>query len=87
MLRLTMRAIALTCLALACSVPLSASPRSLRGMLFVVDPGHGVRYPSGAPLNVGAVGPGGIEESKLTLAIAEDLAAELRGAGARVVLT
>jgi N-acetylmuramoyl-L-alanine amidase len=66
----------------------SAAPHaSLSGKVFVVDPGHGVRYPDGSPLNVGAVGAGGLEESKITLAIAEDLARRLRAAGARVVLT
>jgi N-acetylmuramoyl-L-alanine amidase len=62
-------------------------PRSLAGKLFVVDPGHGVRYPNGSPLNVGAVGSGGIEENKITLAIGEDLTRLLRAAGAKVVLT
>jgi len=65
----------------------TAPHQSLAGKLFVVDPGHGVRYPDGSPLNVGAVGSGGIEEMKLTLAIGEDLARRLRHAGARVVLT
>jgi N-acetylmuramoyl-L-alanine amidase len=72
------------------SAPLAAraAPHaSLAGRLFVVDPGHGVRYPDGSPLNVGAVGAGGLEESKITLAVAEDLARRLRAAGARVVLT
>jgi N-acetylmuramoyl-L-alanine amidase len=65
----------------------AAPHQSLAGKLFVVDPGHGVRYPDGSPLNVGAVGPGGIEELKITLAIGEDLARRLRRAGAGVVLT
>jgi N-acetylmuramoyl-L-alanine amidase len=60
---------------------------ALAGKLFVLDPGHGVRYPDGRPLNVGAVGPGGLEEARVTVAVAEDLAALLRAAGARVVLT
>jgi len=64
-----------------------ASHPSLAGKLFVVDSGHGVRYPDGSPLNVGAVGPDGVAEMKVTLAIAEDLARRLRSAGARVVLT
>ncbi len=59
----------------------------LRGDTFVVDPGHGTRFPDGSPLNVGAVGPSGIEENKVTLAVGEDLAALLRAAGATVVLT
>jgi N-acetylmuramoyl-L-alanine amidase len=60
---------------------------ALAGKLFVLDPGHGVRYPDGRPLNVGAVGPGGVEEARVTVAVAEDLAELLRVAGARVVLT
>lgn len=59
----------------------------LRGAIFVVDPGHGTRYPDGSSLNVGAVGPHGVEEQKVTLAVGEDLATLLRAAGARVVLT
>lgn len=59
----------------------------LAGTLFVVDPGHGVRYPNGDPLNVGAVGAGGIAETAVTLAIGEALARRLRSAGARVALT
>ena len=61
--------------------------RPLSGKTFVVDPGHGVRYPDGNPLNVGAVGPDGIAEAKVTLAVGEDLAHLLRAAGATVVLT
>jgi N-acetylmuramoyl-L-alanine amidase len=75
---------------LLCAASLAANAarhRSLAGKLFVVDSGHGVRYPNGNPLNVGAVGPDGIEEMKVTLAIAEDLARRLRAAGARVVMT
>jgi N-acetylmuramoyl-L-alanine amidase len=60
---------------------------SLAGKIFVVDPGHGTRYPDGSLLNVGAVGPDGVEEQKVVLAVGEDLAARLRAAGARVVLT
>jgi len=59
----------------------------LQGATFVVDPGHGTRFPDGSALNVGAVGHAGVEENKVTLAVAEDLAALLRAAGARVVLT
>jgi N-acetylmuramoyl-L-alanine amidase len=61
--------------------------KSLGGETFVVDPGHGTRYPNGTALNVGAVGPGGVEERRVTLTIGEDLAALLRAAGARVILT
>jgi N-acetylmuramoyl-L-alanine amidase len=70
--------------------PATARPAgapALRGATFVVDPGHGTRYPDGSSLNVGAVGPHGVEEQKVTLAVGEDLAALLRAAGARVVLT
>jgi N-acetylmuramoyl-L-alanine amidase len=61
--------------------------RSLSGRLFVVDPGHGVRTPAGAPLNVGAVGPHGVQEQKVALELGDKVAALLRGAGARVVMT
>lgn len=64
-----------------------SAARSLSGRLFVVDPGHGVRTPSGAPLNVGAVGPHGVEEQNVVLEVGDDVAAFLRGAGARVVMT
>ena len=59
----------------------------LRNRTFVVDPGHGTRYPDGSPLNVGAVGRDGVRENVVTLAVGEDLARLLRAAGARVVLT
>jgi len=59
----------------------------LSGRLFVLDPGHGTRYPDGSPNNVGAVGPSGVLENVVTLAIGEKLGALLRAAGARVVLT
>ena len=60
---------------------------SLRGDIFVVDPGHGTRFADGSPLNVGAVGPSGLQEQVVVLDVGEDLAALLRGAGAKVVLT
>jgi N-acetylmuramoyl-L-alanine amidase len=69
------------------SMPGAAEHHSLAGRLFVVDPGHGVRFPDGSPLNVGAVGPDGVAETTVTLAIGENLARLLRAAGARVVLT
>jgi N-acetylmuramoyl-L-alanine amidase len=53
----------------------------------VLDPGHGARLPDGSALNVGAVGPHGVQEQAVTLAVAESLAALLRSAGAKVVLT
>jgi N-acetylmuramoyl-L-alanine amidase len=65
----------------------AANRTPLANELFVVDPGHGTRYPDGRPLNVGAVGPHGVQERMVTLAVAEDLATLLRSVGARVVLT
>jgi N-acetylmuramoyl-L-alanine amidase len=59
----------------------------LAGLLFVVDPGHGVRYPGGAPLNPGAVARNGVQEQQVVLRVGELLAARLRADGARVVLT
>jgi N-acetylmuramoyl-L-alanine amidase len=73
-------------LGLGRSAAAGAQP-TLRGTIFVLDPGHGTRYPDGSPLNVGAVGPDGIQEAHVTLAVAEDLGQRLRRAGARVVLT
>jgi N-acetylmuramoyl-L-alanine amidase len=67
--------------------PARAGADLFAGETFVVDPGHGTRYPDGRELNVGAVGPHGIEEQIVTLAVGEDLAALLRSAGARVVMT
>ena len=57
------------------------------GDVFVIDPGHGTRYPDGSPNNVGAVGPTGVLENAVTLAVGEKLGALLRAAGARVFLT
>jgi len=67
--------------------PARAGAALFAGETFVLDPGHGTRYPDGRELNVGAVGPHGVQERVVTLAVAEDLAALLRSAGARVVLT
>jgi N-acetylmuramoyl-L-alanine amidase len=66
-----------------------ASGRSLEfvGRTFVLDPGHGTRLPSGAPLNVGAVGAGGVAENVVALQVATRLAQLLRAEGARIVLT
>lgn len=52
----------------------------LAGRFIVLDPGHGGSDP-------GAIGVNGAREKDLTLAIALDLAARLRAAGARVELT
>ena len=73
----------------ACSAlsPAQARGTSLAGETFVLDPGHGTRHADGSPLNVGAVGPGGIEEAKVTLAVGEDLGALVRRAGGKAVLT
>jgi N-acetylmuramoyl-L-alanine amidase len=68
--------------------PATAAPeRSLSGRTFVIDPGHGTRRADGTPLNVGAVGPTGVREANVTLAVGEDLAALVRAHGGRVVLT
>ena len=77
-------------LTLALGIAASGAARaadSLHGTTFVLDPGHGTRYADGSPLNVGAVGPDGIEEQNVVLAVGEKLAALLRGAGAGVTLT
>lgn len=84
--RLTLAAL-IACAALLSASPAAAASRPLAGTTFVVDPGHGTRYPSGAPLNVGAVGPGNVGEAQVVLAVGEDLAGLLRTAGATVVLT
>jgi N-acetylmuramoyl-L-alanine amidase len=60
---------------------------SLAGETFVLDAGHGTRHADGTPLNVGAVGPDGIEEAAVTLAVAEDLRALVERSGGKVVLT
>jgi N-acetylmuramoyl-L-alanine amidase len=65
----------------------AAADAPLAGWLFVVDPGHGVRYPDGSPLNPGAVAPNGVQEMHIVLLVGEQLAARLRADGARVVLT
>ena len=80
-------ALALGMLGGGARVPAMAGTPRFAGETFVLDPGHGARYPDGSALNVGAVGPDGIQEQAVTLAVAESLAALLRGAGARVVLT
>jgi N-acetylmuramoyl-L-alanine amidase len=59
----------------------------LAGTLFIIDPGHGVLFPGGAPLNPGAVARNGVQEQQIVLHVGELLAARLRADGARVVLT
>lgn len=70
-----------------CAGARAGTQPSLAGRTFVIDPGHGTRFPDGSPLNVGAVGPHGVGEARVALAVSEDLARLLRGVGARVVLT
>lgn len=62
--------------------PGSRSPRSALGLpLVVLDPGHGGADP-------GAIGPGGTQEKRLTLAIALELKRQLeQGGRVRVALT
>ena len=79
--------IAICSLVLTAGMGEFANAADLHGRLFVLDPGHGVRYPSGAPLNVGALGPSGVSEQVVALAFSERLAALLRRDGARVELT
>jgi N-acetylmuramoyl-L-alanine amidase len=56
-------------------------PAELPGIrTIVIDPGHGGK-------EVGAVGPGGVLEKDITLAVARKLAAALGKTGARIVMT
>lgn len=59
---------------------LAAAVYSLRGRVVAVDPGHG-------GIDPGAIGPGGLNEDTINLAVSLDLAAMLERAGAIVVLT
>jgi N-acetylmuramoyl-L-alanine amidase len=79
--------IALSAFAFALRPAAGASIGSLHGTTFVIDPGHGTRFPDGSALNVGAVGPGGVQEQNVVLEVSELLAALLRAADAKVVLT
>jgi N-acetylmuramoyl-L-alanine amidase len=83
--RLVCLAIPMLLLTASLAAPAFAAP--LAGDVFVLDPGHGAKYPDGSALNVGAVGPHGVQEQVVTLDVAEDLATLLRADGARVVLT
>jgi N-acetylmuramoyl-L-alanine amidase len=65
----------------------NARGSSLAGETFVLDAGHGTLHADGTPLNVGAVGPDGIEEANVTLAVAEDLRTLVERSGGKVVLT
>ena len=64
------------------ALPLPSAPRDVPGIrTIVIDPGHGGR-------EVGAVGPNGLMEKDVTLAISRKLASSLASKlGARVVLT
>jgi N-acetylmuramoyl-L-alanine amidase len=61
-------------------VPSIATQLSLKVSRIVIDPGHGGKDP-------GAIGPGGVKEKDLTLAIARALAKRLRHEGFDVYLT
>lgn len=86
--RLLAALVALLLLALTLLVPpalnmvedRAALARSLRGVVVVVDPGHGGRDP-------GAVGRSGAYEKDIVLPVGLELAAFLRQAGATVVMT
>ncbi|KYH31880.1 N-acetylmuramoyl-L-alanine amidase [Neomoorella mulderi] len=57
---------------------------SLKGSKIVIDPGHGTDTNGADP---GAIGPTGVKEKDVNLAMAQKLAALLRSAGASVYLT
>ncbi|QGP92402.1 N-acetylmuramoyl-L-alanine amidase [Neomoorella glycerini] len=57
---------------------------SLNGSKIVIDPGHGTDTNGADP---GAIGPTGVKEKDVNLAMAQKLAALLRSAGASVYLT
>ena len=63
-----------------CSNQTSSDGESIMGANVVLDPGHGGNEP-------GAVGPGGLVEKDVNLAVAEDVKAQLESQGAVVVLT
>jgi len=77
----------LVCALASLAFPAHARGSSLAGETFVLDAGHGTRHADGTPLNVGAVGPDGVAEADVTLAVAEDLRALVERSGGRVVLT
>lgn len=77
---LLLAAILLVPLALNVVEDRAALARSLRGVVIVVDPGHGGRDP-------GAVGQNGILEKDIVLPVGTELAAFLRQAGATVIMT
>ncbi|NLW06572.1 MAG: SH3 domain-containing protein [Clostridia bacterium] len=57
---------------------------SLRGSIIVIDPGHGTSPESQDP---GAIGPSGVQEKNVNLAISQKLATLLRDAGVKVYMT
>ena len=67
-------------LAAPATVPAAAARSPQPAFLVVLDPGHGGEKP-------GAVGPGGLREKELTLAIARRVAARLRARGGHAILT
>ncbi|MBD5633595.1 MAG: N-acetylmuramoyl-L-alanine amidase, partial [Candidatus Eremiobacteraeota bacterium] len=87
-MQLPARHVAMFALApLLCIAPAVSKSAPLAGDTFVLDPGHGARFADGSALNVGAVGPHGVQEQVVTLDVGEKLARLLRADGARVVLT
>jgi len=87
-MQLIAKCVAAVCAAIVfCVTMAAAADQSMSGRLFVIDPGHGVRYPNGASLNVGAVGPTGVAEEAVALSVSERIARLLRARGARVALT
>jgi N-acetylmuramoyl-L-alanine amidase len=60
--------------------PAVAAPPALKGVTVALDPGHGGRH-------TGFVGPTGLCEKDVTLAVAVELRQILEGWGARVVMT
>ena len=61
-------------------IVLSKRSHSLLGSVIVLDPGHGGSDP-------GAIGPSGLQEKNINLAIAQKTAQYLRAQGATVILT
>jgi N-acetylmuramoyl-L-alanine amidase len=64
----------------AAAIHLAFAVASLRGRVVAIDPGHG-------GIDPGALGPHGVHEDAVTLAVSLDLAGLLRRAGAQAVLT
>jgi N-acetylmuramoyl-L-alanine amidase/beta-lactamase class A len=64
-----------------------APSASLAGRVFVIDPGHALRSAQGTVINPGSVGPVGVEEKTVVLAVAMLLADRISRAGGAVHLT